>query len=460
VRDPQVLADGGDVLQLSSLERDSEQGALLHAEAERVLALAGQPGGTALSLAQVRERLASLAAMRFNGDGIVSPATAEDDKALAALIERIGKAYGMADGADGVAGIARKQAEAFYADLRALRDWHAGAEALGCGIAERDQALAAARAVDAVQAKVDDFFARTRLAAFDTRAQEPLNPSVEGYAALGREVLDSGADAIAALPLAAVAADRALPLSQGVNPAWAGALLALREQAVRPVLGEDLQEITAAQWEQIKAALQPCRQWLAARPATPLDALPQQEVQALLDGSHEAALLDLIVQDESEKEHSLQAVALEKLIRLQRDLLALLNNFVSFSLFYRREGAAFQAGTLYLDARSCDLTVEVSDTAAHAALAGRAKTCLAYCDIRREGKKKAIVAAFTAGDVDFLFVGRNGVFYDRAGNDWDATIVKLIENPTSIGQASCPTRNSCAWWRNRWPSAPRPRKRV
>ena len=149
--------------------------------------------------------------------------------------------------------------------------------------------------------------------------------------ALGREVLDSGAQAIAALPLAAVAADRALPLAQGVNPAWAGALQALREQAVQPVLGEDLQEITAAQWEQVKAALQPCRQWLAARPATPLDALSQQEVQALLDGGQEAALLDLIAQDESEKEHSLQAVALEKLIRLQRDLLVLLNNCLLYT---------------------------------------------------------------------------------------------------------------------------------
>jgi hypothetical protein len=64
-----------------------------------------------------------------------------------------------------------------------------------------------------------------------------------------------------------------------------------------------------------------------------------------------------------------------------------------------------------------------------------AKTYLAYCECKREGQKKTIVAAFTAGDVDFLFVGRNGVFYDRAGNDWDATIVKLIDNPTSIGQA-------------------------
>ncbi len=35
-----------------------------------------------------------------------------------------------------------------------------------------------------------------------------------------------------------------------------------------------------------------------------------------------------------------------------------------------------------------------------------------------------IVAAFTAGDVDFLFVGRNGVFYDREGRDWDATITQ------------------------------------
>lgn len=37
--------------------------------------------------------------------------------------------------------------------------------------------------------------------------------------------------------------------------------------------------------------------------------------------------------------------------------------------------------------------------------------------------------------MDFLFVGRNGIFYDRDGHDWDATITKLIENPTSIGQA-------------------------
>ena len=90
---------------------------------------------------------------------------------------------------------------------------------------------------------------------------------------------------------------------------------------------------------------------------------------------------------------------------------------------------------LYLDARSCQLAIEVADAGNHAKLAGLAKAYLAYCECTRLGKKKTIVAAFTTGDVDFLFVGRNGVFYDRKGDDWDATITKVIENPMSIRQA-------------------------
>jgi hypothetical protein len=45
------------------------------------------------------------------------------------------------------------------------------------------------------------------------------------------------------------------------------------------------------------------------------------------------------------------------------------------------------------------------------------------------------VAAFTAGDTDFLFAGRNGIFYDRQGLDWDAKIIKMIDNPTNVRQA-------------------------
>ena len=70
-------------------------------------------------------------------------------------------------------------------------------------------------------------------------------------------------------------------------------------------------------------------------------------------------------------------------------------------------------------------------------MAGLAGTYLAYCDCFRKatGEKRQIVVAFTGGDSDNLMVGRNGLFYDRKGRDWDATITKIIDNPISIRQA-------------------------
>jgi uncharacterized membrane protein len=46
-----------------------------------------------------------------------------------------------------------------------------------------------------------------------------------------------------------------------------------------------------------------------------------------------------------------------------------------------------------------------------------------------------IVAAMTIGDIRNLKVGKNALFYDRQGRDWEAEVVKIIDNPISIGQA-------------------------
>jgi hypothetical protein len=51
------------------------------------------------------------------------------------------------------------------------------------------------------------------------------------------------------------------------------------------------------------------------------------------------------------------------------------------------------------------------------------------------GEKISMVAIFSQGDDDNLMVGRNGVFYDRKGRDYDATITKIIANPISLRQA-------------------------
>lgn len=81
--------------------------------------------------------------------------------------------------------------------------------------------------------------------------------------------------------------------------------------------------------------------------------------------------------------------------------------------------------------------MKVDDIDSHASLANFSCVYLAYCQCTRRGstEKMTIAAAFTAGDSDQLMVGRNGVFYDRKGQDWDATIVRILEHPISIKQA-------------------------
>ncbi|HEY6007633.1 MAG TPA: hypothetical protein VIU40_04860, partial [Geobacteraceae bacterium] len=73
----------------------------------------------------------------------------------------------------------------------------------------------------------------------------------------------------------------------------------------------------------------------------------------------------------------------------------------------------------------------------HASLAAPRRLHLAYCNLERksDGLTRTICAAFTAGYSESLWVGRAGVFYDRLGRDWDAVIVKVVENSISLREA-------------------------
>lgn len=131
---------------------------------------------------------------------------------------------------------------------------------------------------------------------------------------------------------------------------------------------------------------------------------------------------------------------LRKLILLHRDFCRLLRNFVTFEDFYDTKQsvvASFQAGTLVIDQRICRLCIRVNDIVKHDMQAPLSGIYLLYCDCesKKLGKKMQIVAAMTQGEIKNLSVGKNAVFYDNAGNDYDATITKIIDNPISIRQA-------------------------
>jgi len=438
LKDPADLIEGSDALPLAAINDATDEGRQLLASARQVLASLGKPDEAAITAADTADTEAIFARTKFNGDGIV-PVGAADGEAANAVIAEIIACLGSDPDLSGKPGITQARADQFFADLQAYSDWSKQAEENAPALLPLGDATAAASAaLEAVRAKADDYFIRCRLAAFDGRATDVLNRSQADFAALGSKDLAASQDDLAAFPLAKVEPGRPLPLAEGVNPAWATRMAALQGAVVTPILGEGKASLAQDDWAQLTARLAPYQAWQASKAGASVGDLGLARVRELLASPMKDALAALIAQDKALEPEMKAIGAVDRLVRYHRDLRAFLNNFVSFANFYSRETKAiFQAGTLYLDGRSCDLCVRVDDPARHATLAGLSRTYLAYCDCTRKGgtEKATIAAAFTAGDSDNLLVGRNGVFYDRKGQDWDATITKVIENPISIRQA-------------------------
>jgi hypothetical protein len=424
-------------LSVSAIAEQDSEGVGIRSAALRVLEYMGKQADDVLMVADLSDMTRLFSPEHFNGDGVIAPAVSDDPELRRLMAEIMDTQGGLPD-RSGVNGVNRESLSRFYELSRAVLAWHQqGAE-------QREQIMplgaATAEAVavfEQVQAKIDDFFVRCQLAAFDPRAEDALNPAVSNYGVLANRAVGISDSDVASLPLAAVAAGKSLPLIKAVNPAWAAAISNLKVQVIEPLLGSR-DDISAQDWLVVTARLAPWRSWQLARPDTAVHKLGIERLQEIVDGDGQSRINALIAQDLAAKPFADTIDAVEQLVRYQRDLVTLLRNFVTLSDFYRgQKKAIFQAGTLYLDQRSCELVMQVSDAGRHASMAPFSGCYLVYCNCERQGEAPlSIAAALTGGDVDELMVpGRNGVFYDRRGRDWRATVTKVVVQPVSLRQA-------------------------
>ncbi|HEY3488664.1 MAG TPA: hypothetical protein VGK27_00920, partial [Candidatus Deferrimicrobiaceae bacterium] len=436
LKDPAVLKDGKATLSLDAIDGETPEGKEVLASAREILRHLGKKDAAEITLEDTADTNKVFVETRFNGDGIVIPEAAEDE-AVKQVVLDIMACCGEKTDRSGKPGLDQAAVDTFFVAAQAYADWWKEGEAAPAILPLGDATVAAGDAVRAVKAKVDDYFARCRLAAFDARAMQALNREEKDYLAFTAKDLTITHDEIAALPLSHIEADRPLPFFDGPNPAWAARLAQLHAAAVVPLLGPR-DRLTEADWQALGERLAAHEEWRGRKAGAEVEKLGKERVRAMLGGPAKDQVTALVDQDQA-LEPEYKAIAnVEKLIRLHRDLYQLLVNFVSFRDFYRGKGKAiFQSGTLYLDQRSCDLCVKVEDMARHGLLAHLSRTFLAYVECVRKAtnEKMTVAASFTAGDADNLMVGRNGVFYDRKGQDWDATIVKIVEHPISIRQA-------------------------
>ena len=208
------------------------------------------------------------------------------------------------------------------------------------------------------------------------------------------------------MPLVTEEADKVLPLKDHLNPKHLESILAFAEKCVKPVLGEK-DSLTRMEWKKVKDAFAPYRAWLAAKP--------------VMNAGRKGELDDE-----------------ERILRYKLHLVEFLENYVNMRRLYDlKELAVFQTGTLRIDAKEMNLCFHVESEAAHSALVEKSNCCVIYLKLSRpsEGATRSICAVVTAGAVAQLYVGRNGVFYDRDGKDWDAVITKVVESQVSLAEA-------------------------
>jgi len=432
---PAILSRRHSEFLLGDLRQDTEQGILLASVAQGVLQQADKSIESPVTLSLVADAVARFAQQAFNGDGVITAQSVNDTELLGALAD-VMLSVGRTEDVSGQLGIDANLLDTFVAAVEDRLRWKDEATAAGAFVLG-DKTETAMRALDAVAAKIDDFFTRASLVAFDVQAMTALNPSLLTYEAMYSNLLTDATQDIAALPIAQVTANVSLSLHEGVNPAWRHLLDHFYQQVVLPVLGER-STLTLVDWQQLQEQFAVSRTWFDQQEGVSVACLDVTRLVAWQSSDWAECLRDLIEKDTAYSGQLKMMSDLHRLLILLRDLDVVVNNFVSLRDFYSPNHLGlFEAGTLFCDGRSMRLCLQVDNVADHAKMAHLAGTFLLYCDcVRSAGSERmSIVAAVTAGNADQLMVGRHGVFYDRRGDEWDAVVVRMIENPISVSEA-------------------------
>ena len=430
LKNPDLLLQGKDSVNIEEINVENEEGLKLSKAAKQILTNLGKEE-IQISLADTADISAIFAKTRFNGDGVITEASSDDVEEKSAIVAAIAKTGGTMD-RSGQIGITAPQIEQFYAELKAYSDWCAAEVEAPFG-AQTDAVIAAYQALDA---KMKDFFMRNKLANFSPESTLALDVQTSRIEAISAENLSVKSDEIAAYPIARITGKAEMDLTAPVNPAWAEQFRVLQSVAIAP----DQKTLSEADWAAIGVRFAAYTAWKGSKAGASVEDLTIATVNALLQQDKKQALLDLVAKDASFKEEADNIEMVDKFLHILRDFYRLLKNFITFHDFYNKDkkvGAIFQSGTLIIDQRACRFCMKVNNMAAHNATAVTSGMFLVYCDCttKTSAAKLQIVAAVTVGEIGNLIVGKNAIYYDNAGVEWDAVITKVVDNPISVAQA-------------------------
>lgn len=430
VNDPDLLLLGKDSFDIENFDKENEVGVRLYKSAKQILKNLKKKGSV-ISISNVADMSAIFAGTKFNGDGVIIEASTEDADERAVIASAIATMGGVED-KSGEIGVNGEIIENFYKALADYAAWHdSKVDALYGDNTEKVMEL-----FNSLDAKVRDYFMRSKLAAYSPDSTEVLDVQNSRIDAISGENLTSKLDEIASYPLARVTKNQKIDLKESLNPVWAPKFNALKDI----VFGPDKSTLSESEWDEIASKLATYVAWKGAKVGEVVESLGIETIKQYLQQDKKGSILALVEQDAILKEEVDNIALLDKFLYIYRDFYRLLKNFITFHDFYEKDPkikSIFQSGRLIIDQRECLFCMKVADTAKHSLSAASSGMYLVYCDCVTKSRKDKIqvMAAITVGDIGDIVVGKNAIYYDSNGLEWDAVITKIIDNPISMGQA-------------------------
>ena len=435
LKDGSGFEKGSTELALDTLNTDSPAGAELLSSAKQILCNLGKADAASISLADINDEKQIKNCALCNGDGIITPDAV--DANLAAIINLAIKHAGAETDCTGAAGINAARLDTFTGAVKALLAWYQEADINPALLPFGENTRNIYNAFSQIKEAVDDYFLSSATLSFlttdpDRLAKKDSTADVRTPA----EVMEL----LKKLAIAAPSAEDTLDLNGAINPLWKDKI---QKFAAFPEISALLQEnkLSRQTWLDISVKLIPAGEWFKRCPESPaLLAVSKEELEKAIAEDSINALKDLIAKDLATGSTLSKIDNLRKLLLYQAHMKEFLRNSLNLgALFTAGTPSWLQAGMMVMDGRHFALSVPVSNIAEHKRIVTTSNICVAYVEVSRglpgALTKMQLAVAITSGNMRNLFSGKHGIFFDPAGNVYDAKITDFIRQPVSIGEA-------------------------
>ena len=401
--------DGNASVCTGDLDLTNPDGLKLAETIQRILINLGRDKEGSLSLQDLTNETALFSDARTNGDGVLPPNAANSEDAQAA-ISAILKIYGATTDRTGEEGLGRATFTEFTGVAPKYLTWLLEASEQEDILPFQDKTNAAYKAFSETKPLLDSWFDQCRL-----------------------QQITSKQDLIK-VPLQTFGDKEAFDFTKPIHPEHETSLARFFDAVLATHF--DCKHDTPLDrktWSSIKTKFEPHEEWHSRNPDTRLDNLDADTIEALLNPDVLKEIEDLFAQDSIIANELERMEELRKLLLFKRDLLSFAREFAAMPGIYDpSEPAIFQTGTLFLAGRKFHLCIHVEDPTKHAKLASESGLFLIYCEILGGDEKRHVVAAVTDGTAQGLAAGRHGLFYDRSGREWKATIIRIVPQAISL----------------------------